>query len=350
MFSSYKIIFLEQDKVLLYKNFSFYVKYFDNDGIRRVGRIHCGLIKKLLSKIRLTNRLLRLEPRSTCKVADDMFVCCFLHKIWRIDIIQNQITLLQENRNGWSDPLSFLNAEANIFWGEYGTNHCHEKVNIYRLLQDGRIDIVFSFPCDSIRHIHNIIYDYNNEQFWILTGDNEKQAGIYKADKNWTQVIPIKIGGQKYRTVVAFPYEDGIIYATDSVETENHIYLLTSQNRYDPIPLISINGSCIYGTEIKDYYVFSTTVEPPEGRGYTDLFSKKLGNGIKSNEVHLIIIRKTDLTDIRIIRKYEKDCWPMKPFQYGAITFPQKTGDSNELWIYPIACKKVDGKNIKVEL
>lgn len=55
MFSSYKIIFLEQDKVLLYKNFSFYVKYCDNGDIRRVGRIHCGLIKKLLSKIRLTN-------------------------------------------------------------------------------------------------------------------------------------------------------------------------------------------------------------------------------------------------------------------------------------------------------
>lgn len=189
-----------------------------------------------------------------------------------------------------------------------------------------------------------------SRQFWIMTGDNDKKAGIYRADCDFLRVEPINIGEQRYRAVVAFPYKDGIIYATDSVENENHLYVCESDNDYVARQLFPINGSCIYGTETKDYYVFSTTVEPPEGRGIRALFSNKLGGGIKSRDVHLVTVAKRDLSDIRIVAKYRKDWLPMKLFQYGAVMFPSGQYRNEDLLIFPVACKGVDGESIRITL
>ena len=46
------------------------------------------------------------------------------------------------------------------------------------------------------------------------------------------------------------------------------------------------------------------------------------------------------------IPQWAKDIYPMKLFQYGAITFPHGQKNLTDLWCYPIACKNVDGKNI----
>ena len=73
---------------------------------------------------------------------------------------------------------------------------------------------------------------------------------------------------------------------------------------------------------MKTHYVFASTVEPSEGRGFFDMFTYELGAGITDKYSHLITIRKSDL-HVEEVLKVKKDIWPMKLFQYGSLMFPK---------------------------
>lgn len=290
---------------------------------------------KLLGFFRLFRRLLRLEPRCAERLDENRYVVCHAHKVWLLDVKQKSFTILQDSREGFSNPLNLCSDGRNVYWGDYGDNAFREEVNIYRVSLSQKVEIVYSFPKGAIRHIHNVVWDAVHKRFFILTGDLEEQSGIYVADSEWKDVKAVVTGSQQYRAVVAFPCGDGLIYATDSVAEENNIYLLLNG---EVKILAPFPGSCIYGTETKDYYVFSSTVEPPEGRGLMDMFSYKLGAGIKDRYSHLIAVRKSDLK-VQEVLKLKKDVWPMKLFQYGAIMFPKGQEKSDELWYNIVACK-----------
>lgn len=301
--------------------------------------------KGMLSHSRLVERLLRLEPRCVEKLDEERFIVCHAHKVWLLDVIKKRFTVLQESRVGFSNPLNLCSDGQYVYWGNYGDNSTHEEVNIYRVDASLNTEVIYSFPKGAIRHIHNIIWDDANKKFYILTGDLEETSGIYESDSEWKDVRPVVVGSQQYRAVVGFPYENGLVYATDSVSEENQIYLLQDGGVKSLAPF---PGSCIYGTETKDYYVFSSTVEPPEGRGLFNLFTYKLGKGIKDRYAHLITVRKSDLK-VEEVYKAKKDIWPMKLFQYGTFMFPKGQNKSNDLFFNVVACKG-DGKTQQIHL
>ena len=337
-----RLLYLFGDKYgLLFKNLSFYVVDFESGLLDMIAPLPVGGRKRLISHNRLANRLIRLEPRCAGELDEKRFVVCVVGKLWVVDIQTKTVSALDNMRPGYS-LLNFCESNGCLYWGDYGTNPNHDKINIYQL--DGNLNqkIVYSFPKGSIRHIHNIIKD--GDGFIIMAGDNEPQAGIYHANADWAEVKPWKCGEQRYRAVVGFPYKGGLLYATDSVETENHIRLIEADGTEKILE--AINGSCIYGGEIKDYFLFSTTVEPHEGRGKLSMLSYRLGGGIKSREVHVIAVSKKDLS-VKIVKKFKKDIWPMKPFQYGRAIFAGGQEQNEDgFWCSPVACKGVDGKSV----
>ena len=80
-----------------------------------------------------------------------------------------------------------------------------------------------------------------------------------------------------------------------------------------------------------------------------NLFSNKIGKGIKNREVHIVAVRKKDFK-VKVIAVFKKDWWWMKLFQYGVVTFPSGQMNDNILLCYPIACKKVDGKILSIDI
>ena len=78
----------------------------------------------------------------------------------------------------------------------------------------------------------------------------------------------------------------------------------------------------------------------------TSWISSKRGEGILSDEVYLIEI--DDEMNFKKIEKFKKDSLPMKLMQYGAIHFPR--GKMEELWCYPVAVKKYDGKALLIQM
>lgn len=331
---------------LLFRNLSFYRISLTDGSCDLLAHLPCGWFAKLLSRFRLTNRLKRLEPKCAGRLSECEFVVCLFGKIWLLDINTKKLSIIAETKRDIT-VLNFCEYEGSLFFGDYGINRDYYPVNIYSISKDKTLSIIYTFRGGAIRHIHNIVYDKSNSQFWILTGDNEKEAGIYTASLDWTNVKVFATGQQMFRAVVAFPCEGGLIYATDSVENENFIYKLQINGKIEC--LTSINGSCIYGTQTHDYLMFSTTVEPSEGLGKMNVLSNKLGRGIKSREVHIVLIKKKDFS-AKVIAKFEKDCLPMKLFQYGRIIFPGGQQDAQDLWAYNIACKHIDGKSFKIEI
>lgn len=342
---NYKVLYLLDKKKLLYRKGAFYIA--NGDAVSYLVSCPLSLVKQFLSKNRIANRLFRLEPRAVEWLSESKFVICFARKIWILDICKKTMYVVFKNRQGWSDVLNFCSDGNSLYWGEYGSNEQRREVNIYRMDNNENISVVYSFPSQSVRHIHNVVFDKVEKYFWIFTGDNDIMSGIYQASNDWKTITPIKTGKQCYRAVIGFPYKGGLIYATDSVTDTNHIYLLSADN--DLKDLAIINGSCIYGSETLNCYIFSTTVEPPEGNGLSNLFSYKLGNGIKSLDVHIVMVRKKDLS-VKVIASYKKDRWPFKLFQYGSVMFPKGQTQSDGLCYYVMACKNVDGRSFSIDL
>lgn len=330
---------------LLFCRMSFFLVDLTTGKQSFVCRMPVGKKTALLSRSRILSRLKRLEPKCAGRLSATQFVVSLLRSIWIVDVNEKSCTKLCDNPEGFSEVINFSSTEDGVFWGDYGRNSELRKVTAYRLGRDKQISKVYTFEAGTVRHIHNIVQDGNG--YLVFVGDNEAKAGIYRVNHDWTEVEPIRIGEQKYRAVVGWPYQGGVLYATDSVETENHIRLISADG--EEKELCSLNGSCIYGCDTKDFYLFSTTVEPHEGGGKLSLIFEKLGGGIKSREATIVAVSKKDLS-VSHVASYKKDCWPMKLFQYGRCIFAGGQKDSNTVWCSPVACKKYDGKTIKIEL
>ena len=341
-----RVLYLLNDNVgLLFYRMSFFLIDLATGEKTFLCKLPVGKSTELLSRSRILSRLKRLEPKCAGRLSDTEFVVSLLRCVWLIDIQNGTCVKLCENPEGFSEVINFCSTKSGVYWGDYGRNSELRSVTVYRLGDDKLVKPVYTFAARSVRHIHNIVKD--SEGFLLFVGDNEKKAGIYRINSDWTEVKPWKTGQQKYRAVVGWPYQGGALYATDSVETENHIRYITADG--EEKELTELNGSCIYGCETKDYYLFSTTVEPHEGGGKLSLFFEKLGGGIKSRDVTIVAVNKMDLS-VRQVAKYRKDAWPMKLFQYGRCIFAGGQQNTNTVWCSPVACKKYDGKTIKIEL
>ena len=153
--------------------------------------------------------------------------------------------------------------------------------------------IVYQFPPDSVLHIHSIIPDYIRKKVYILTGDEDKESGIWEADNSFHSVHPVLLGCQSYRACFAMSSGERLVYATDSpLETNYLIDLVREPN--DILVLkkqFELSGSVIYGTVIpeKNAMIFSITVEPdPTLPRKRYVISRKLGKGIKDDSVRIM--------------------------------------------------------------
>lgn len=294
---------------------------------------------------RILIRLFRREPKYAVNISEFGLMLVGEQKIILADITTGTCRKLASVRQGFSDPLNILPVQGKwaAVWGDYGSNVRCEAVNIYGLSREKRIEVLYTFHPGQIRHVHNIIPRFEGG-YYIFTGDQEAEAGIYQADEDFQEVTPIAVGKQEYRVVIGFDTPKGLLYATDAVNEPNCIFLRDAEGNTKK--LFAMNGSCIYGRQYGEEYLFSTTVEPDENdRGPLSWFSTKRGRGILSDEVCLVSVNSEMQTSILL--KYKKDCWPMKLMQYGTIQFAH--GDSNDLWIYPVAVQKYDGTAVRMK-
>lgn len=231
--------------------------------------------------------------------------------------------------------------EDGIYYGGYLGNMDKKPVNIYRRIGVDQWKVCYTFKKGTINHVHTIVPDPYRQCIWIFTGDFDEAAAIWKVTDGFARVERVACNDQKYRGCVVFASLEGLLYATDAPFADDFIYLMNPET-YEVKELLPIDGSCIYGCQWKDKYVFSSTVEG-DGRNmslFEWLITRKRGAGIKDNYVHMYMGNLQD--GFREIYKVEKDCMPFYTFQFGVFKFPYGENNCDTLYFQPVATKHND--------
>ncbi len=306
------------------------------------------LINKVLGNFSLWHRMKRLGVMSAISSEEHYFFSYSHHLI--VYDRKNRSLKVEFKFNNGRGPLHFCNIidilgfTDSICYGEYFGNHNRNPVSIFQREACGKWKNAFQFSEGKINHIHALIPDKKRCCVWILVGDFEHSAAIYMAKNNFNDVELIVEGKQSFRSCIAFPTDEGLLYATDTQQESNSIRLLRNEfGTWDSEKLYEIKGSCIYGTELKDYYVFSTSTEPsdePKGK-LSRLIDNKPGPGIKDNSSDIIVYSK-EKKEFNILSTVEKDIFPYRIFQFGSIMFPSGKASNNHLFAYNVGSKKND--------
>lgn len=320
LISDKRILYIDNDMCLSYKKGWLYYNE------KNANEQKC-FIGSNLNRFSLVERVMRLEPRCAAKIDSNHYIVSFNGIIINYCSSDNTTKIEHRFEKGMHNPLTFLTIhesskdENDVYYGEYIWNENKGPVDIYKRCQ-GRWTKVYSFPNNTILHIHNLIHDPYRKGIIILTGDNDSESGIWFADYDFNHVVPILIGKQQYRACIAFPYKDGILFATDTPLEENYIYRVDLKTD-KPILIkeYEIPGPCIYGIRINNELFFSTSVEPDSTlKPWHYRITYRLGKGVKDRYTY--IIKRDKEGHYETVFKEKKDIFPIWMFQFGNVLFP----------------------------
>lgn len=300
--------------------------------------------EQTLGRSKLIFRLLRLGIRAVEAIDNSSIVLSVNNMLHELNVSSGVLSKGYYCGEGIR-PLVFTTVnniegiDDGIYFGGYLGNVNKMPVNIYHRTGVDEWKTVYTFSDGVINHIHNIVPDPYRNCLWVFTGDFDEASAIWKVTDNFKKVERMVCNDQKYRGCVAFALPEGILYATDAPFAKNHIFLLKEGGIIDAVE--DISGSCIYGCQWKDKYVFSSTVEP-DGRDESLkklIFSKKRGAGIEDDYVRLYV---GDLANgFKEVYKERKDWLPFL-FQFGAFKFPTGVNNTDTLYFQPVATNKND--------
>lgn len=339
------LTFLNEDEILLSKKNTLYVYSISKDSITKLLALPSTSFKAFAINFKFLSRILRLGVKYALSISKDAIIIAFNRSLYTINIntktYKKTFTLTRGSR-----PLSITQVENiegfddMICFGEYFENFNRQPVHIYKKVGQSW-DIAYTFPKNTIEHIHAIVPDKYRNCLWILTGDFNSAAAIWMVKDNFSQVTSILANDQIYRSCVGYSLPEGLLYATDSQFETNSIRLLSQKNgQWLSQHIRDINGPVIYGCEMKDNYFFSTSVE---GISHTKnvflkYFDRKPGPGVKDNNSYIIGGNLKE--GFKVLSKNKKDVYPFILFQFGTTTFPSGKNKTNLLFSYNTALKK----------
>ncbi len=352
--SSHKLL-CASGKFFLYCKGSALYKQKSNGGSEEyIGSVPGKFIFRLFSKSHILCRLFRLEPRCGIFVDENTALISIHGGIYGVDLEKDGIYREHSFRKGMNNPLRFSKIENIkgfencIVYGEYFGNLTKEEVCIYSRSKEGVWKRIDTFAPNTVMHIHGIVPFPEMNCLFVLTGDEDKESGIWKIENNFQSIKPVVTGKQIYRSCVAFPYEKGIVYGTDTPLEKNAIYYIPDINstKLSLIKLADLPGPCIYGMQLSNGdFAFGTSVEPDSRKkGISYKLTYKLGIGVQDRFSHIIMGNPEK--GFREVFKAKKDWFPMLLFQFGNFLFPQM--ETDRLIVTGQSVSKLDGMTIEI--
>ncbi|NQT25739.1 hypothetical protein HQ585_10310 [candidate division KSB1 bacterium] len=212
-----------------------------------------------LLKISIAERLMRSNISHILPLKNGTVLVFFNHRIFIVSQngVQSEYYIATCRR-----PVNvYYNDESGrILWGDYLAGH-KNTINIYESQDFGSSwNILHTFPSGMIRHVHNIVFDKYNKHFWILTGDSDRESGIWKT-KDFSKINPFLTGSQNYRAMSIIPTEKGIVIPTDTEYQQNYIqYFSYETSRLERIH--KLDGSAFFAQKVNNKFLISTVSEP----------------------------------------------------------------------------------------
>ena len=224
--------------------------------------------------------------------------------------------------------------KGSLYFGEYLSNPNREEVHIFKSIDSGKTwEICYTFPKNTIRHVHGIFYDQYKDLVWFATGDLDGECIIGHTNNSFKTVEIFKEGGQKYRAVQLLFFKDFIIYGTDTEYEKNYIYRIDRKDGREHC-LQELQGSVLSSVNSDEYAAISTAVEPSE----------------VNRDIYSHIWFSSDGYQWKELYKGEKDSLNPKYFQYGRFKLPIGAINVGELLFSGHALKKIDNSTIIISL
>jgi len=228
-----------------------------------------------------------------------------------------------------------------VCFGEYFSNPDKDCVNVWarEISPSAQWFLAHKFERGMINHVHNIIDSPFVDRVYVLTGDFGSAAAIWTCTKEFKSFRVLLSGAQRVRACWATFRQTDIIFASDTQLELNNVYF-SHDGSIRKIDVIE--GPSIYFAEAKGCVYFSTSVEPgaPSGNFLRDLFCRKPGVGVRSNEAYIYSL---DIANtIAPVLKAEKDFIPMRLGQFGSFMFPSGVSGSEQVVAYGVALKGFD--------
>ena len=295
------------------------------DKVQLVGTYKGSLIEQLGAKFDLSKRALRIGFHDMVSFNGGLVGVQNKSIVWKAAESNKFIQVFSEFRG--SRPLKLFKhpVDNTLYFGEYFGNPERSEVYIYK--SDNAIDweVAWTFPAGSIRHVHGIHWDSYRNGIWVLTGDSDKESGLWFSDDNFNTLELITSGTQRARAVEIIPIKEGLLVPMDSPLQENFINLFSLDSK-SYTAVCSLPGSAFHAIYTNRLYLVSTVTEPSEVNkvDYASVWASL--DGVKWKE----------------ITRFDRDWIPVK-YQfigrYAEVFFPSGEYTSNYIFAYAHAVK-----------
>lgn len=295
----------------------------------KIGSFSAGTIRNLLSKSSLIGRIARLgfhdlKPFQGGLLGVQKGAIVFKEKE------SLKFKSVFSNFRG-SRPLN-LYVDSSQEWacfGEYFGNEYREPVRIYSTSDGHNWRESFEFPSGEIRHIHGVIPDAFRGGIWCLTGDSDKESGLWFTQDRFETVEQVASGSQKSRAVEIIPVEKGLIVPMDSPLEKNYINFFDVETKTFK-KLETLPGSAFHAIKSNGIYFVTTVTEPSE----VNIVDKAT------------IYASLDGINWKCLYEFERDIFPIS-FQritrYSEVIIPEGENTSPYIIAYVRAVRQGDG-------
>ncbi len=289
-------------------------------------------LEKLVGWNSLVRRVLRMEIGALVELPNGNLVGvkrkAIITKKKGTDHFQITYRIDRGNR-----PLNLCVAEGKVYWGEYFSNPKRGEVHIYGSKDGFNWERVYTFPSNSVRHIHGIYSDKHRKGIWVLTGDSNKESGLWFTSDYFQSLEQVTGGSQKARAVSIIPDSKGLIVPMDSPKEENFIQRFYPENG-NFVNLKALPGSAFNCYTNGSLSLISTVVEPSQVNKakYAEIFAS------------------TDLENWVSIGKLFIDFWSsisLKYFRYPEVVFVKSSDkDPDHVYFYCRGVRKYNNRMI----
>jgi hypothetical protein len=280
--------------------------------------------KQAVCRSRLAQRLLRFLVTNVIRLANgDLFVTFDKS----VGIVRNgKYTELA----GLARPCRVLRAacaidnHGDVYFGEYLMNDDRTAVRVYRYRPgNSGLEVAYTFPAGSIKHIHGIYFDRFTASLLCLTGDDNSECRMLRTDDGFRTVRVVGEGDETWRAVSVLFDEASMFYGMDAEFRSNHIYRLDRRTS-ERTSLAEVQGTVYYSKQFGKELFFTTTAENGSNRRARAAAIWNVSAGGKCIE----------------IAKFEKDSWHGTLFKFGTIHFPYANLRADALYFSVIGVKE----------
>jgi hypothetical protein len=203
-----------------------------------------------------------------------------------------------------------------VFFGEYLANDERGEMRIYKYAAGSdRLETAYTFPPNSIKHIHGIYHDELTGSLVCLTGDKPAECRMLRSFDGFKTVETIGEGDETWRAVSILFGKDHFFYGTDAEFRSNQIFRV-DRSDLSRTTLGNVSGTVFYSKRIGDGLFFTTTAENAQSQ--------------KENVAALWHVNADG--KCREIANFKKDRWHGTLFMFGMIHFPYLNNFSDKLY------------------